>query len=162
MCGPIAAATVAVASTVAGVVGKDTQARQAQNAAKDGFIDFTAMTNDQQNEFRAETSQAKSLRVQQAERELASLNASLGDSGLSGNTADRLRGQAAGSAAADLANIDANGASKVQQSVQGVSQARARANNEIRANPRQSILGAGLQIVGAGMNGYTGAGGKFG
>lgn len=163
MCDPITAATtIAVAGATAGVLGKDKQARQGQNAAKEGLIDYAAQTADQQNEISAENSQQKSLRARKAEQELSTLTAALGDSGLSGNTQDRLVNDAAGSASEDLANIDANRSSKIQQTVQGVSQARAKAANDIRANPRQSIFGAGLQIVGSGMNAYSGAGGKFG
>lgn len=163
MCSP-QLAVAAFAGTTKGLelYGKDKAAKQAQMQSRDGFVDYAAQTADQQAEINAGASQEKSVRAQRAAREYSQLTAAMGDAGLTGNTFDRLKDQAAGSASADLANIESNRLSKMQQSVQGVSAARAKANAEIKANPRQSPLGAGLQIIGAGMNGYSSAGGKFG
>lgn len=74
------------------------------------------------------------------------------ESGLSGVTQERIEQEASNNASTDLATIEAN---RMRQNEQAHSQAAARASNSRTVQQpvkRPSMLGAGLQIAGAGVS----------
>ena len=159
MCEPatiLAVSTLtSVASTAASAVGGYRTAREqernalsAQQDANAGLVEQMHQTNQQATDQMVERSRA-------AMRDLGTINAVFADSGLSGNSQDRIATVTAGQAERDLTSIEANREARInQQSAEGAA-IRARTQSAINSSPRPSILGAGLQIATSGLDYYS-------
>lgn len=159
MCSPVAAAGLAIVSTAVGIAGQDRSAKQAQKEAVDSLNGEYATIGDQQRQIGAQASDESTERAKQALRDQGQLTAAFADSGLSGNSQQRLMVEQSIQANADQATIVRNRDNKIEQTKVDAQAARARAVAAVRQNPRQSALGMGLQIASAGANAYGSSGG---
>lgn len=88
-------------------------------------------------------------RSRDAMREVGSLNAIFADSGLEGNSHDRIIAEAEGAADHDAATLARNRDLRIEQGNAEIAANRANAQTRINSAPRPSIVETGLQIAGA-------------
>lgn len=87
-------------------------------------------------------------RSRQAARDVGTLNAIFADSGLSGNSQDRVVAETAMAADADLTTMGRNRSLRINQGNQEAAQIRAQTTSRVNSVARPSLLGSGLQIAG--------------
>lgn len=154
MCDPIsiAAASFAVSAISTGVQYDST--RRAANQQADAIRANTS-ANDaalqlQQGQIAEQTTQQMSQRAVEAMRERGRLTAALG--GMGGTTADRVLNESGFNEGQDMATLTANAQSReFQAQNERVAGAR-HANQELASIRQPNLIGAGLQIAGAGLN----------
>jgi hypothetical protein len=150
----VIAAGVSAASVAAGAVAAHQNASRTTDAANAANATANAGLIDQMHQRDAQATDQMTARSKQAMTTAGSLNAIFADSGVSGNSQDRIADVAAGNAQVDLTTIESN---RQQASNQGTNEAdalRAQAQARINSVPRPSVLGTGLQIGAAGLSAY--------
>jgi hypothetical protein len=120
---------------------------EAQAAAMAGLQNQT-LQYDQQNTDQQVT------RSRQAMTDAGAITAIFADSGLSGNSQERIARVTEGAALADEATLERNKANRADQGQADANAIRARTLTQINSVPRTSALGAGLQIAGTAWDAY--------
>jgi hypothetical protein len=161
MCVPmvaIAAAQVAITAAAAAAEydGQRRSANQQRDAelanlhARDASLQF------QENQVNEQASQQMSERALEAMRQRGRLQAAFADSGVSGNSQVRAFNSVDMASGMDMATIEANRSGQIAQGQDQKRSASRQATQDIQAIRMPSLLGAGLKIVGSGIDAYSG------
>lgn len=162
MCLPLAAvaaasAAVQAASAIAQYNGQRTAAHQQADAIHAQLNDRDAQLQLQQDQVNQQASQQQSARAIEALQQRGRLATIFASSGLGGASQGRALADVSSQEGRDMATIEANRASQIQQG-----QAQRRSGNlsagaELKAIRQPSLLGTGLQIAGSALNAYSSA-----
>lgn len=159
MCNPllIAAAGVAITAVSAGVTYKQqSDAAEAQTEAiKNDYAHQQSQLEEQQFQTNAQSQQAMSERAQQARAERARLRVAAGESGLAGNVYDSLLRDSYFQEGTDIATLENNRVSRMQQSGMEGQALRSQAQGNLNQVRRPSLLASGLQIAGSAASEYS-------
>jgi hypothetical protein len=150
MCLPAAVLAVQAAAAVATYVGAQRTFSANQANVRDATAASYSATQDQRVQINAQATDQMNARAQQAMRDAGTLNAIFADSGLSGNTQDRLATESQANATQDITTIERNRAAGITQTANEAAAARARLQSQSNAVRAPSLIGTGLQIAGAG------------
>lgn len=144
---------IRMAGLVVGAVGQHQTARATERAAIAANEDAQAgLAAQVYQEDQAATDQMVG-RSRDAMREVGSLNAIFADSGVEGASQARILAEASLAADEDLTTMDRNSAlRRTQRATEGNALA-AQAQSRINAAPRPSLLGTGLQLGSAYLEG---------
>lgn len=159
MCDPVSATVLAVSAAGLGAYGADRSAKNAQKSAVEDLQGQYAALAQQQVQVNAQATDEATERAKQAVRDMGRMEAAFSDSGLTGNSQQRLMVEQAIQANTDQSTIERNRENKIAQTKQDAFAAQAGAKRIVNQNPRQSPIGIGLQIASAGMNAYGSSGG---
>lgn len=157
MCDPVSA--VAAGSAIVGYMGQQEQASanaQSQMASYNAQMQQTQLMESQINQ---QASDQMSARAAQAQASLARLRVGIGENGGGGNSATQLENSTMFSSSQDIAALEANRASKIQQAQMGARGIQAQTQSALNAVPQPNALGTALQIGGityAGLNPRSG------
>jgi hypothetical protein len=143
-----------MAQVVIGAVGQNRQANATQSAALAAQQDAYAGLHAQQLQLNQNTTDQMVARSRDAMREAGTLQAIFADSGLSGNSQERIAAVQQQDAAADQTTLERNRQNKITQSEAEGSAIAARTQSTINAARRPSLVGTGLQIGVIGMEEY--------
>jgi hypothetical protein len=156
MCDPISiAASAAAVGEVVSFVGAARTARANQREIMRGLDATYAQQAEQQMQQSQRATDEMTERQRQAMRELGSMNATLADAGLDGNSQDRLRAEAEALAAEDLTTLDRNKTNTAQQAGWEQQSARSSAQSRLNANARPNPLSSVIRITGHAAAGYA-------
>lgn len=177
MCGPLAIPIAMVAMSAAGAAMSASEGAKAKGKMTDNerkqqneiVKQANFAENDQKLAIVDKHDEARRQLTEvnlQAMRNQGTINTAIGESGLSGNTMDRLKNSVANDASAEKMNITDNYtrdyqaifANRVGSSENSKAAVRGQGGNKYKVN---NIANA-LNIVSAGVQGYAAAGGKFG
>ncbi|SCX57642.1 hypothetical protein [Nitrosospira sp. Nsp1] len=175
-----AAASSAAAATTAAVTGMSTASALAAGSLAVGVAGAGAsyMQQNQQAKFRDKASQANysqqmgtykeqqdqvnknsidqmSQRARENMIQAARIRAVHGESGLGGNTNDRIINENSFNFGTDVSSIESNRLAQQRQLNQEAKSIRAGAQTQISQIPRPSLIGTGLQIAGSAMDAAT-------
>lgn len=159
MCEPttiiaLAGLAVSVASAAANASNQARMAEQTDRNALAAQIDANAGLQQRMHQSDQQATDQQVERSRQAVRDLGNVTTIFADSGLSGNSQDRLSAITEGAGYQDAATIERNRASRVSQDQMEGSAISARTQSTINSAVRPSVLGTGLQIAGAGIDYY--------
>lgn len=149
------AAGVSVASTAAAAYAQHQGSKATSAASREAQDAANAGLDARGRQVNANAPDEMVDRSKQALRELGAMNTIFADSGLAGNTQNRLAGEVEGNAQADLTTVERNRQAAATQNASEGAAIRARAQSQINSAPRPSILGTGLQIAATGANYYA-------
>lgn len=150
MCEPttIAVLAIGVMSTVMTTMSGMAQAKQAR---KDENANTLLQFNQRQeiyDETNRAASDAKSARAREAKIEQGRLRVITGESGLAGNSNDKILEEGMFNEGFDIATIEANRQSQLKQIQMDAQGDRAASNRRANQIQSPSLIGAGLQIAG--------------
>jgi len=159
MCDPVSALqAAAVVVSYAGAKQQADAVAASQTASYNAQMQQTQLQEQQMNQ---QASDQMSARASQTQANLARLRVAAGESGAgAGNTANSLENAQMFSSSQDIATMEANRASKIQQVQMGARGIQAQTQSAINATPQPSLAGAALQIGGATYNGLNPRTGK--
>ncbi len=152
MCLPVAILAVQAAAAVASTVAASDAARSNAHLAEQSAALQNSAIQDQRTQTNAQAADQMNERAKQAMRDAGTLNTIFADSGLSGNTQDRLVTESAATASQDIATMERNRAAGITQTSEEAAGVRARAQSQINSVRQPSLIGTGLQIAGAGLD----------
>ncbi len=141
------ATVVAIGSTVSGAVGQYQTSLRTSRAALNAQRDANAGLEAQQHQADQQATEQMVERSRRAVAEIGQMNAIFADTGVSGNTHDRLVNEAQANADADLTTIERNRQNRATQNDFEGAAIQAQAQARINSAPRPSIIGTGLQIA---------------
>lgn len=147
-------AYVQMAQVAMSAYGQNQQASATRSNAIKAEQDGLQGVFNQQVQINAQATDQMTDRSRAAMSEVGTLNAIFADSGLSGNTQDRMVAVAGINAAADEATIARNRDNRLTQTQADAAAIKARTQSAINGSPRASVLGTGLQIAAIGANEY--------
>lgn len=104
---------------------------------------------EQQRQNNAAAAQQMSERAREAMIERARLRVIAGESGLAGISTDRIENQSRFNEGYDIASIEANRSNSAAQLYNEARGLRAQSQSRLNSINRPSLLGSGLQIIGA-------------
>lgn len=147
MCDPSSALmALSIVSTVAGYVDTAQQASAAQDAINADAHNQAKAIEEQQAQISKNATDQMQERSQQAAIERGRLRAIQAESGLIGNTQDRIIGESYFNEATDIASIEANRKNSIEQSNRQLQGVTTSAQSKLNSIKQPSLLGAGLQI----------------
>jgi hypothetical protein len=141
------AAYAQMAQVAIGAIGQSRQASSVRRNARFAESDALWGLHDQQVQIDAQATDTMVDRSRQVMMQAGHLNALFADSGLSGNTQDRIAAVTGMQADADLTTIERNRANKQNQTNNETAAIRARTQSTINGAKGPSLLGTGLQIA---------------
>lgn len=147
-------AYVQMAQVAVGAYGQSQNSKAVRRNAVQAEEDAFAGIHDQQIQTNAQATDQMVDRSRAAMMEAGNLNAIFADSGLSGNTQERIAAVTEGAAQRDLTTIERNRVNKINQSNSEVSAVRARTQSTINGAKGPSLVGTGLQIAAIGAADY--------
>jgi hypothetical protein len=160
MCEPATLLAISAAvSVVSAGVGYMQQADAADNqedAIRDNWAAQQLQIDEQQSQINDNALDEKSKRAKEATIERGRLRAIQGESGLSGVTQERIINESAFNEGTDIAAIEGNRKNSIKQSQVERGSLRANSQSQLNTIQQPSLIGTGLQIVGAGLNYQTG------
>lgn len=151
MCDPV---TIGVASLAIGTAsaGMSFMQQSQQASARDKAI--KANYSQQMDTFKVQQAQVNkqatdemSARARENQIEAARLRVVNGESGLFGNTNDRILGESYFNLGSDVASIESNRAAQQKQLTQEAKSIRAGTQSQMSQVTRPSLIGTGLQIA---------------
>lgn len=131
---------------------QDAKAADAANLANYNQAMVTA--NEQQRQVNMKAADDMNTRARQALIDRGRLRAAAGESGVMGNSIDRIANEQYYVYGSDIAAIETNRANAINQTQLEKQGIRASTQGRINTTPRPSALGAGLQIAGAAFGAY--------
>lgn len=152
MCLPVAILAVQAAAAVASAVGAADAARRNAHQAQDATTQSYGALQDQRIQLDAQSTDQMNERSKQAMRDAGTLNNIFADSGLSGNTQERLANESAATASQDITTMERSRAAGISQTGNEASAMRARAQSQVNQVRQPSLIGTGLQIAGAALD----------
>lgn len=160
MCVPAAAvpliqAGFAAASTVMAYQGQQRAASAQAEAANSAHNASMMQLEEQRRQVNMQTSQEMSERGRQALMERGRLRAAAAEGGVGGNSISRIFGANEFNYGQDLAMMQVNNRNVMRQSAAEASGIAAQTQSRLNSIERPSLLNAGLQIAGIGMEGYS-------
>jgi hypothetical protein len=144
-----------MAQVAVGAYGQSQQASAVRKNARQAESDSLWALHDQQIQSNAAATDQMTARARAAMAEAGTFNAIFADSGLSGNTQERISAVAAGQANEDIGTIERNRQNRVNQGNNDVAAVRARTQSAINGSPAPSLIGTGLQIAALSANEYN-------
>lgn len=143
-----------MAQVAMGAVGQAQASRQNASAAIQAQSASIAGLNEQTLQFNQQQTDQMTTRSRQAMNDVGTLNAIFADSGLSGNSQDRIKNVTEGQAQTDLTTLDRNVSNRGSQATAERSAITARTQSQINSVRGPSVLGTGLQIAAIGASEY--------
>jgi len=137
------------ASSVVGYFQASSQAKSQEAAIQANYAQQMEAAQEQQRQNNASAAQTMSERARESMIERGRLRAISGESGLAGVSTDRLFDQTRFNEGYDMATIEANRSNTSAQLYQEAKGLRAQSQSKMNAINRPSLIGTGLQIVGA-------------
>lgn len=123
--------------------------RSTMTAANGAYVDQVTGLYERQHQLDQEGTDRMVARSVDAMREVGSVQAIFADSGMSGNSQDRVVADVQRAAASDMTTLERNRAMQRTQTNNEVVAAAATRQSRINGAPRTSIIGSGLQIAGS-------------
>lgn len=160
MCEPVTIGLIASAAITAVQGVMQYKATEKANEQQSQAIQANVAANDsasqvQQNQINEQASQQMGARALAAMQERGKLRAVAADSGLGGNSQERLIAGTNIAENTDMATLEANRLANTSQSQRSKTSDVRQGNQQIAAMPQPSLLGVGLQIAGAATDAYT-------
>lgn len=152
MCEPTLMLGLSIVSTLATLADTAQQANANEDALIADANNQVEAIGEQQEQISKKAIDEKQDRSQQAAIERGRLRAIQAESGLIGNTQDRIIGESYFNESTDIASIEANRQNEIDQSNRQLKGVTTRAQSNLNAVKQPSYLGAGLQIGGAVAN----------
>jgi hypothetical protein len=143
---------VGVASSVSGFVQQGQQAKSQARAMRENYSQQMETFQVQQDQVNKQATDEMSQRARETQIEAARLRVANGESGLFGNTNDRILGESYFNLGTDISSIEANRAAQQKQLIQEAKSIRANNQTQMSQIQRPSLIGTGLQIAGAAAN----------
>ncbi|OAM52926.1 hypothetical protein A7981_05695 [Methylovorus sp. MM2] len=154
MCDPASAMlALSIGTTALSFIDQANQADAATDSIKDSYELQAKQVQEQQKQINANAQDDMSQRAREATIERGRLKAIQGESGLIGNTADRIMNESYFNEESDIASIESNRVNSIKQSSLEAQGLTARTQSELNSIKRPSALSAGLQI-GTAVAGY--------
>lgn len=150
MCDPVIA--LSVVSTVVGFIGQQQQASAQHDAIQADYNNKQATLNQQAQQTNAAATADMSERSRQAMIERGRLQVIGAESGLGTGNLDRTTQQSEFNQGFDIATIEGNRKNAIAQNTLDSTGAYAQAQSRSNAVRQPSLIGAGLQIAGAGAD----------
>lgn len=148
MCIDPATATMmlTIASSALAYVGQNQQAQaQMDSIAADDQSQQAALI-EQQRQINSQAADKMNERAKQAKIEQGRLRTIQGESGLSGNSQDRVLGESLFNEGTDIASIEGNREASIKQSRMQAQATRSSSRNSLASVNQPSLIGTGLQI----------------
>jgi hypothetical protein len=142
------------ASQAFAAVGQYRTARDNERSALAAQEDANAGLLERQHQFDQHATDQMVERSRQAVRDLGHVRAIFADSGLDGNSQDRIEAITEGEAQRDLTTLERNRQARATQTQAEASEIVARTQSRINERPRPSVLGSGLQIAATAFDAY--------
>lgn len=146
MCEPTAMLGLSIATTLLNLADTAQQAGAAQDAINADAVNQAKAIEEQQAQISKNATDQMQERSQQAAIERGRLRAIQAESGLIGNTQDRIIGESYFNEATDIAAIEANRKNSIEQSNRQLQGITTSAQSKLNSIKQPSLLGAGLQI----------------
>jgi hypothetical protein len=147
MCDPSSAMlALSIVGAVGGYMDTAQQAAAAQDAINADAANQAAAIEEQQAQISKNATDQMQERSQQAAIERGRLRAIQAESGLIGNTQDRIIGESYFNESTDIASIEANRKNEITQSNRTLQGVATGAQSKLNSVKQPSLLGAGLQI----------------
>jgi len=153
MCEPTAMLGLSIATTLLGLADTAQQASAAQDAINADAANQAKAIEEQQAQISKNATDEMQARAQQGAIERGRLRAIQAESGLIGNTQDRIVGESYFNESTDIASIEANRKNEITQSNRQLQGVTTSTQSRLNAIKQPSYLGAGLQI-GTAVAGY--------
>lgn len=156
MCEPttLALTALAITSTVVSTMDTRQQAKTAEKGLKAEAANQALAIEEQQGQISKKATDEMQDRSQQAAVERGRLRAIQAESGLIGNSQDRIIGESYFNESTDIASIEANRKAEIQQSNRNLQGLAASTQSKLNSIKQPSYLGAGLQIGTQAATGY--------
>ena len=148
------AAYISMAQVAIGAVGQSRAVSANAHNAIEAQAAAMAGLQEQTLQYEQATTDQMTARARQAMADVGRLNAVFADTGLSGNSQERIAHVTEGEAIADETTLERNVSNRASQATAEANAIRARTLTQINSVPRTSALGAGLQIAGYAVNAY--------
>jgi hypothetical protein len=142
-------AFISMASTVAQTAGQAQTYRANVNAANTAYVDQVTGIGERQHQMDQAAVDQMTQRSRQGMEEVAAVQAIFADSGMSGNSQDRVVADAQRASSRDLTTMERNRDLVRQQSSSEVAAAGATRTSRINSVAHPNFIGAGLQIAGS-------------
>jgi hypothetical protein len=148
-------AALAAAGTAMTITAQNAQAKAAQQSAMDSYNVNMQQKQLQQTQINQQTSREEIRLNMKSQAAEARLMTSAGESGVSGVSVDRNFNEIAGAGNQDIATLEANRTSQINQVQMGARGTAATTQGTINKNIGTTSLAAGLQIGSAAAQGYA-------
>ena len=146
---------VGVAGAGASYMQQQQQAKSQGKAAKANYDQQMLTYQEQQTQVNKNSIDQMSQRARENMIEASRIRAVYGESGLAGNTNDRILGESYFNFGTDVSSIESNRLAQQRQLNQEAKSIRAGAQTQMSQIPRPSLIGTGLQIAGSTMDAAT-------
>jgi hypothetical protein len=146
MCEPTVLLGLSIVSTLATLADTAQQANANEDAINADANNQAKAIEEQQAQISKKATDEMQDRSQQAAIERGRLRAIQAESGLIGNTQDRIIGESYFNEATDIASIEANRKNEIAQSNRQLQGVATRTQSNLNSIKQPSYLGAGLQI----------------
>lgn len=153
MCEPTVLLGLSIVSTLATLADTAQQANANEDAINADANNQAKAIEEQQTQITKKATDEMQERSQQAAIERGRLRAIQAESGLIGNSQDRIIGESYFNESTDIASIEANRKAEIQQSNTQLQGVATRTQSNLNSIKQPSYLGAGLQI-GTAVAGY--------
>jgi hypothetical protein len=151
MCDPVSVgiASLAISTATAGIgfMQQSQQASARNKAVRANYSQQIDTFQTQQAHVNKQATDEMSARARENQIEAARLRVVNGESGLFGNTNDRILGESYFNLGTDVASIESNRAAQQKQLIQDAKSIRAGTQTQISQITRPSLIGTGLQIA---------------
>jgi hypothetical protein len=151
----MALTALSIGSTALSFLDQRQQANAQVNAIEDSWNAQIPMVHDQIGQINDNAEDQMSQRAREALIERGRIRAIQGESGLIGNTQDRIVGESYFNEATDMASIESNRKNQVMQTINEANGNRASAQSKINTVKQPSLIGAGLMIGTDAVKGYA-------
>lgn len=146
MCEPSVMLGLSIVSTLATLADTAQQAEAAEDSLEAEAANQAQAIEEQQEQISKKATDEMQERSQQAAIERGRLRAIQAESGLIGNTQDRIIGESYFNESQDIASIEANRKNEITQSNRNLQGLGASTQSKLNSIKQPSYLGAGLQI----------------
>ncbi|MGP1718245.1 MAG: virion core protein, T7 gp14 family [Methylophilus sp.] len=156
MCEPttLVLTALAITSTIVSTMETREQAKAAQKSLNAESANQALAIEEQQEQISKKATDEMQDRSQQATIERGRLRAIQAESGLLGNTQDRIVGESYFNESTDIASIEANRKAEITQSNRNLQGLGASTQSKLNSIKQPNYLGAGLQIGAQAATGY--------
>lgn len=153
MCEPTT--LLSIASSAVGYIMQSEQADRQAEAEERTYNAQMRQVAEQQKQINQQATDEETLRMREARVELGRMRTMGAESGLAGINAGRLEGEVEFNAGSDVSTISANRTARQNQLTAEAEGLRAGSSARLASIKQPSLIGTGLQIAGAYVNGET-------
>lgn len=152
---PAALLAISAGISAVGAIAQYSEAKSAADdatkSAQDSYNLQVKSVQEQQSQINQNAQDQQSQRAREATIERGRLKAIQGESGVMGNTEDRIMNESRFNEGSDIASIEGNRENAIKQSALDGQGLRANAQSRLNSIKQPSLIGTGLQIAGAGV-----------